>query len=272
MVSLAQCLREEALSLQTLVQDVLRKPVPLVVNEDNQACIQAIKKGYSPTLRHLKRTQRVSVAQLHETFEERGSEHEGDGPVTLRHADTKQHKGDVFTKYMSPAPYKEALGRLGVTTRRKRVAGGAARVKVVDVNMQSPSTAQVRRPRRQGRRTTALTTPTITPPTSTVTTATSYHNYATDNYNTNHNSHTTPHKQPRRRKRRRKQTAAANTNNASKVPLLHQSTPTSSSTNSSSSSGPRLQAAAAATTQQQQPPQQGMESQGGAQFEGWKLV
>ena len=200
--------------MQTLVQEMLRKPVPLIVSEDNTACIQAIRKGYSPQLRHLKRTQRVSVAQLHETFEERNAEHSGDGPVSLVHAETKSHKGDVFTKYMAPAPYREALGRLGVRSRRTRLAGGAAGVKVIDVSAgtQGPRTAQVgtpRRPRRQLRR----TTPTPLPPTpSTTALPTTHHNAtanhnnnATVNHNTNHNTTdlTQQHKRPRRRKRRR---------------------------------------------------------------------
>ena len=127
-LSLAQCLREEALSLQTFVQEVLRKPVPFVVKDNNSACSQAIRKGYLPTLRYRKRTQRASVVQFHEALEERDAEQSEDGQVTLEHSATKSHKGDVFTKYMLPATCREGLGRLGVTQRRTRLAGGAARV------------------------------------------------------------------------------------------------------------------------------------------------
>ena len=207
-MSLAQCLREEALSLQTLVQEVLRKPVPLVVNEDNSACIQAIRKGYSPTLRNLKRTQRVSVAQLHETFEERNAEDSGDGPVSLVHAETKSHKGDVFTKYMPPAPYNEALGRLGVRNRRTRLAGGAARVLDVD------GSRRYRRRRNMRNATAAATTTPTTQPA---------------NHNTNHNPQQQQRKQPRRRKRRRPTTYSTT---LSHCPYP----PTNSSRNSSNSS------------------------------------
>ena len=126
-VSLASCLKEEALALQTLVQTILRRPVPLIVKEDNSACIQAVRKGYSPTLRHLKRTQRISLGDLHETFEGRNAEGSEDGPVKLEHADTKTHKGDVFTKYMSPMAFREAVSRLGVMPRCARIAGAPAR-------------------------------------------------------------------------------------------------------------------------------------------------
>ena len=108
--------------LQDLVQLLLRKPVALIVKEDNTACIQAVRKGYSPALRHMPRTQRVSLGDLHETFEERQAQGPNDGPVLLEHQDTKQHKGDVFTKYMEPTTYNDALTRLGVSRASKHVA------------------------------------------------------------------------------------------------------------------------------------------------------
>ena len=121
-VSLSHCMREDALPLQDLVQLLLRKPVALVVKEDNTACIQAVRKGYSPSLRHMARTQRVSLGDLHETFEERQAEGHDDGPVLLQHQETKQHKGDVFTKYLDPTTYNNALRRLGVSRTSKHVA------------------------------------------------------------------------------------------------------------------------------------------------------
>ena len=201
--------------MQTLLQEVLRKPVPLVVKEDNSACIQAIRKGYSPTLRHLKRTQRVSVAQLHEAFEERGAEQGGDGPVTLEHAETKTHKGDLFTKYMAPATYREALGRLGVTSRRTRLAGGAARVQ--------ESSGECRRCRRRRTRRNATTTTHATVPLA----------QQPANHNANHNTQQQQHKQPRRRRRRRTTTTALSVPASPTVPLAAAATPGSSSSSRS---------------------------------------
>ena len=121
-VSLAHCMREDALPLQDLVQLLLRKPVALVVKEDNTACIQAVRKGYSPALRSMPRTQRVSLGDLHETFQEQQAQRLSDGPVQLQHQETKLHKGDVFTKYLDPTPYHDALRRLGVSRSPKRDA------------------------------------------------------------------------------------------------------------------------------------------------------
>ena len=94
-VSLSQCLREAALSLQTLVQEVLRKPVPLVVKEDNSACIQAV---------------RISVAQLHEAFEERGAERGGDGPVILEKLKLKAMKETCLRNTCLPRPIARRSG------------------------------------------------------------------------------------------------------------------------------------------------------------------
>ena len=200
-MSLAQSLREEALSLQELIQAVLRRVVPLIVKEDNTACIQAVRKGYSPTLRHLKRTQRISLGELHEAFEEQGADDGSSGPVTLEHADTKTHKGDVFTKYMSPASFREAVARLGVMPRCARVAGARAggqgrprpnlATGLVSLASHRSSVEVGRRPmdgRRRNRRTTPAT-PTTTP-------------LPTGTHNTNHNA---TQRKPRQRKRRHTQ-------------------------------------------------------------------
>jgi hypothetical protein len=68
MVSLATFLCNEALPLQHLWQCLLGRPVDLIVYEDNEACITIAKKGYSPLLRCLPRTQRCSLGVVHETL------------------------------------------------------------------------------------------------------------------------------------------------------------------------------------------------------------
>ena len=65
-VSMAVGAREEAIPLQGLVELALDRPVRAEVGEDNQATIAAIKKGYSPQLRHLQRQQRTSLGQVHD--------------------------------------------------------------------------------------------------------------------------------------------------------------------------------------------------------------
>ena len=73
----------------------------------------------------------MSLGDLHETFAERQAQTFSDGPVLLQHQDTKQHKGDVFTKYLDPTTYNDALQRLGVSRSSKHAAKGPKRAGTV---------------------------------------------------------------------------------------------------------------------------------------------
>ena len=111
-VSLAHCCRQELIPLQILLQAMLGEAVDCVVKEDNAACTIAVMKGYSPSLRHLKRMQRIALGHLHEIFFE-DEHHDGsantDGKFTLEKAATADHKGDLFTKELHPAQFNHAL-------------------------------------------------------------------------------------------------------------------------------------------------------------------
>ena len=64
MLSLSGGLRKEALPSLTLLELLLKRSVKMIVHEDNTATIQCIKTGYSPALRHMARTARVSLLSL----------------------------------------------------------------------------------------------------------------------------------------------------------------------------------------------------------------
>ena len=66
-VSLSSCLRTELIPTQILLQVLLGKPLPAVIYGDNAACIIAVDKVYSPTLRYLPSTQRIAISFLKET-------------------------------------------------------------------------------------------------------------------------------------------------------------------------------------------------------------
>ncbi len=85
--SMAVGAREELIPVQELVELVLGRPVPAVIGEDNTSTITAVRKGYSPHLRHLLRMQRVSLGQLHELITDEPPD--GSGPITLEPAPTK---------------------------------------------------------------------------------------------------------------------------------------------------------------------------------------
>ena len=105
-VSLATCLRQQALPAQLLLDRLLRATTELFVKEGNTATICAIRRGYSPALRYLKRTQRIDLGFLHEAFEQERTH--------LQKADTGDHKGDFFTKPLGIAAFTAALVKIGM--------------------------------------------------------------------------------------------------------------------------------------------------------------
>ena len=117
-VSLATCVKDSVYPVQNILSRMLSRPIPVQVMEDNTATITAIRKGYSPALRHLSRTQRVDLGFLHECFE--WHDDEEDGPtnpwrIILLKAPTSSHKGDMFTKPLTQVPFKRALEYINMT-------------------------------------------------------------------------------------------------------------------------------------------------------------
>ena len=124
MVSLDTCLSEDAIPLQRLVSLILRKPVPMVVHEDNSAAILAVRKGYSLSLRHLPRTQRICLGSLHEVLCNPVDHDCSPGTIELVHHETNTHKGDMFTKEMPPKSFKEEIALIRVSDSARRGGGG----------------------------------------------------------------------------------------------------------------------------------------------------
>ena len=67
MVSMDFALRHHGLPTMTLWETLLERSVQLAVHEDNQAMIRIMETGRNPTMRHLNRVHRVSVASLHQS-------------------------------------------------------------------------------------------------------------------------------------------------------------------------------------------------------------
>ena len=124
MVSLSTGMCEDAIPIQRLVSLILRKPVPMRAREDNSAAILAAKKGYSPSLRHLPRTQRICLGSVHEMFYE-DAQDSSCGSLELVYHDTKTHKADVFTKDMGPKDFRERLSLMRVGRRTTAAPSGA---------------------------------------------------------------------------------------------------------------------------------------------------
>ena len=82
------------------------------IMEDNAACVIAIKKGYSPAMRYLKRTQKTSLGLLHGLTE--NPPPPGDGKIKVVKADTAIHRGDMFTKALGVHDFQIAIARIGM--------------------------------------------------------------------------------------------------------------------------------------------------------------
>jgi hypothetical protein len=87
------------------------------VHEDNDACISIVKKGYSPSLRCLARTQRCSLGVTHETYMQEAPP--GFGKATLKYTSTDKHKGDFLTKYLDAKALEHALKMIRVVRKPK---------------------------------------------------------------------------------------------------------------------------------------------------------
>ena len=121
--SLSDCVRLDALALQSLMNTLLRRPVTLRVYEDNEPCVKNVKKGYSPAMRYLPRTQRTSLGLLNEVFH--GPQNETIGNCVLEHHEGKTHKGDHFTKELhNGTVFQESCFRLGITPLGTTVSEG----------------------------------------------------------------------------------------------------------------------------------------------------
>ena len=98
-----------------LLSAALNREVHLDAREDNTQCIAAVRSGYSAALRHLPRTERIALSTCHEIFVEDAERH------SLNYEVSENHKGDVFTKRLSPAAFERAIAMLGL--RRMAPAG-----------------------------------------------------------------------------------------------------------------------------------------------------
>ena len=105
---MATCPKAEALPMLDLLSTALRREAHLNARDDNTQCLAAVKNGYSAALRHLPRTERISLSVCHEVFIENEDKH------SLSYEPTESHKADVFTKRLGPASFERAIRMLGM--------------------------------------------------------------------------------------------------------------------------------------------------------------
>ena len=125
-VSLAEVIKE-VIPIQDLFELALNIPINAILKEDNAAALISANKGYSPAMRGLKRTQRISIGYIHDVISAKPEP--GHGTIVVEKAPTATHRGDMFTKALDPGKYASALKMIGVilfTDRPSRTKTPAA--------------------------------------------------------------------------------------------------------------------------------------------------
>ena len=103
--------KKEALPTLHVIEKIMGRRVTLVVYEDNSQVVAAVKNGYSPALRHLTRTQRISVASINEVFYAGCEPRRG---YSLLQCPTAEQKADIFTKCLARADFIRLKGMIGI--------------------------------------------------------------------------------------------------------------------------------------------------------------
>ena len=107
----------ELLPAMDVASLILRDGYKAKFHEDNQAMIRVVKTGRNPTMRHLNRVHRVSVASMHQTCT---------GPrVELFYEKSAEMAADIYTKaFTSPVKWASAIGLIGIYTPKQLLSYG----------------------------------------------------------------------------------------------------------------------------------------------------
>ena len=88
---------------------MLGRDIDLRIREDNEACIIVATKGFSPKLRHVKRTQKVDVGSLGEFIRS--------PDVDISYINTDDQIADIFTKGLDSVKWCKAVDMLNVSSQ-----------------------------------------------------------------------------------------------------------------------------------------------------------
>ena len=111
-VSASVLVFDEGIPIKTVMELVLGEPVVTTLREDNSADIMILQNGYSPKLKSLNRTHKISVAALAEAVDQ--------GLILAVQTPTKEQKGDIFTKALSRPQFLEARSQILVTSKPQK--------------------------------------------------------------------------------------------------------------------------------------------------------
>ena len=107
-------LKKEVIPILHQIEVSLGRLVLLQCHEDNTQTIFAIRRGYSPALRHLKRHINLGLGFTHEVFYPDLSD--SSAPKywsSLVYCPTDEQLGDMLTKELPPIKFSAAIGAAG---------------------------------------------------------------------------------------------------------------------------------------------------------------
>ena len=96
----------EGIPFKQVLELLRKKPVSTVLMEDNTACATILHTGYSPKLRAMSRTRRISIAALKEALD---ANH-----VVMIPTPTKDQLADIFTKALNKVQFLDMHSRIDV--------------------------------------------------------------------------------------------------------------------------------------------------------------
>ena len=91
--------------MQATLSDMIGRPVPLILREDNEAVISAVQNGYSIALRSLSRSVRCNLGALKEILVDGVPSDAQYGTAKLLYTPTKEQKADGMTKSLALQPF-----------------------------------------------------------------------------------------------------------------------------------------------------------------------
>jgi hypothetical protein len=116
-VAMSHILRQEAIPLLQLWELLLGRKVRMELYEDNAGTILVVENGYSPALRHLSKTQKISIDLLHFVCH-------SEEICNVNKIDTGEQVADVFTKSFGGPQWDHALELLKVERGKTKVISG----------------------------------------------------------------------------------------------------------------------------------------------------
>jgi hypothetical protein len=111
LIAASKVVRTIGIPLVDLLEVVLQRPVKCIAKEDNTATIQVIEKGWSPSMRHMKRVHAVSIARLNEVYCQDPMKQ----TFSLEYEKGSTLAADALTKpFVKPKEWEEAIQKLGL--------------------------------------------------------------------------------------------------------------------------------------------------------------